>query len=177
MLIKNNRRLWLSLLILGLVLTLFACSDEEHMRDLSRYVASLKKAITKHKAKNIIAGIQLPEPVSFQATGKERDPFEEEQTIYGGSALNNPLTSFPLKQFEFIGLLSRNNKIWAIIRAPDNKIYQLTINDQIGNHYGRIVQIDADQLKVEESIPQQEAGETGTGVVKRIVILELKGGN
>jgi type IV pilus assembly protein PilP len=161
-----------------LTMTLLGCSDSQKLNDLHQYIAKMKKAITKHPRKNILDDIQFPTPVQFQAAEKKRDPFEDEQASYGGTAeLNNPLTSFPVKSFEFVGTITRNKQTWAIIKAPDNKIYQITIKDRIGNHYGRIVQIYPDNIKIEEELPTQEGGVPGQGKIKQIVTLQLKGGN
>lgn len=178
MLIKSKRKAHFFIVVLILTMTLFACSDEQHLQDLHRYIASMKKAVTKHARKNILEDIHIPTPLQFQAAEKLRDPFENEQASYGGGAeMNNPLIAFPVKSFEFVGIITRNNKTWAIIKAPDNKIYQITINDRIGNHYGRIVQIYPDNIKVEEQLSTPETGASGQGTIKQIVTLQLKGGS
>jgi len=61
------------------------------------------------------------------------------------------------------------------VRAPDNKVYQVTINNRFGNHYGKIIAIHMDHLEVEEPALPQESPEKGQAVVKQVVILQLKG--
>lgn len=175
--IKNKGKASSLGLIFMLTLALSACSDEERLKDLHHFMAGLKKAVTIHKRKNILDDIHFPTPLAFQSSEKQRDPFEDEQASYGGGELTSPLTAYPLKAFEFIGMLIRDEQSWAIIKAPDNKVYQVTIKDRIGNHYGRIVEISSSDLKVEEEVPAEEAGAGGQGKVKRIVTLQLKGGN
>jgi Tfp pilus assembly protein PilP len=65
----------------------------------------------------------------------------------------------------------------AIIQAPDGKIYQATINNRFGNHYGKIIAITPDHLEVEEQAPPEEAAVAGQDNLKRIVTLQLKGGS
>lgn len=178
MLLKNYKKSRFIALLLVVAVSLFACSDGEHLRDLHAYVEKMKKAIVKNKRKDIIADIKLPVAVVFEPTGKQRDPFEQELASYsGGAANNNPRIAFPVKLYEFIGTISRDQKDWAIIKAPDNNVYQMTINDRIGDHYGIITSIHADHLEVEEELSAQEMGTTGQGTSKRLVTLQLKGGN
>lgn len=176
--IKNNKKLRLLGLFAVVSVSLFACSDEKHLRDLHAYIDDLKKSITRHVAKNILEDIHFPTPVSFQ-NQKERDPFEEGGTTLGqgGQESTNPLLSFPVKSYEYLGSIVRDKQNWAIVRAPDNKVYQVTINNRFGNHYGRIIKINTDHLEVEEQAPSQEMGEEGQGTVKQIVTLQLKGGS
>ncbi len=175
MIIKNKRKWRLTGLILVLAVSLYACSDESHLRDLHRYIDHVKKSLVQRKIKNdILAALHVPKPAQFQAS-KQRDPFESEQASSSGQVSNDPLTAFPSTAFEFLGTVSREGKVWAIIQAPDTKVYQVTINNRFGMHYGKIIAIYPDHIEVEEEISPQETGETGQAKGKRIVTLRIKG--
>lgn len=162
-------------LVLILAVSLFACSDERRLQDLHRYIEGLKKAVIKHKKRNdILAAIKFPIPAYFDSS-KQRDPFENEQATYEGRESNNPLTGFPVLAFEFIGTVVRGQQTWAVIQAPDSKIYQVTINNRFGNHYGKIIAIYPDHIEVEEQVSAQETGAASQGNEKRIVTLRIKG--
>lgn len=159
------------------ILFLSACNSEENLRDLHRYITVLKKGILKSKNKDVIAEIIFPIAVTYQPIGKQRDPFVDEQATYSGKAMSDPLVAFPLNQYELMGTVTRKNQVTAVVKAPDNKIYQMIINDRIGNHYGRIVEIYHDSMKVEEVMTPEEGGSAGRNTTKRIVTLQLKGGS
>lgn len=159
------------------MLSLFACSDNKRIRDLHDYVAMLKKTLIKRPKTDYLSSIRLPTPVSFETAGKERDPFVDEVTSYAHQSIKDPIEAFPLKAYEFIGTITHQSQVWAIIRAPDNNVYQLTINDRIGNQYGRIMSIHSDSVDIEEVDAWQQGDIPGQGANKRIVKMQLKGGN
>ncbi|HVY53473.1 MAG TPA: pilus assembly protein PilP [Gammaproteobacteria bacterium] len=173
--IKNNYRRKRAILIIATSILLFACSGDKRVHDLQVYIHGLKKAIIKHKKAGYISEIKAPIPVVFQATEKQRDPFNDEQASYYSdkSSLNNPLLAYPARQFEYMGTITREQQVWAVVKAPDNKVYQVTIKDRIGDHYGRIVNVYSDRLEIEEGISGSEAQDQKD--VKKIISLPLKG--
>lgn len=170
MLIKNKKLRWLSI-VLVFSLLLYACGSEDRMQDLHMYIKALQKTIIKQEKTNYIATIHFPVVAVFQSTEKQRDPFVEEEASYTGINMARPLVAFAVRRYEFIGTVMENGQVWAVIRAPDNKVYQLTKNDQIGNHYGRIIAIHSDYVEIEEEISTTDS----VKATKNVVILRLKG--
>jgi len=74
------------------------------------------------------------------------DPFvptsRNAQTILG---------NYPLAQLVMIGTINSNNKLWAIIRAPNKQVYPVTIGSPIGNDNWHVTDVTAEQVIVQKA--------------------------
>lgn len=80
------------------------------------------------------------------------------------------LEVFPLDALKFVGTLQEGSVIWALIKQPDGQITRVRIGDYMGLNYGRIIAIQADVIKLEETIKDSGTWE------KRVTTLNLDKG-
>jgi type IV pilus assembly protein PilP len=162
---------WLLLGLITLALLLSACDNQGKLRDLREYIAKLDKtsALSQSK-KDIIAAIQVPVPVVYQSATL-RDPFQESTISYTEKGMINPVNAFPLNMLRYAGMLVMGSKRWAVILVPDGRVYQLTLNDSIGDHEGRVTKINTDHIEVMEKMTDDT-----NHIASRLVVLQLKDG-
>lgn len=144
--IKPNLKLGFLLVLL----LLSSCSQENHLRKLQTYIQQLKINTSKH-SKHTPPALAFPKPTIYQAAAM-RSPFEVSQSLTNGkdSTASNPLLIYPISMLKFIGTELENNKNIAFVVAPDNKIYSVRTGDNIGNHEGKVLEINSDHVDIQE---------------------------
>ena len=156
----NWRPLSLTLICLGLA----ACSRD--MSDLETYIAEVKAR--KSRAVDPIPQMQPYEPFAYNREN-ERAPFEPFQrqvptqaeveakptnALQPDFARNRePLESFPLGSLRLHGTLEINQNVFALIQAPDGVVHRVTYGDHMGQNFGKLVQISAVEVALEEIVP------------------------
>lgn len=145
---------------------LSACGQGEY-KDLQNYVDDLKKHTKYEHVNKSLA--ELPHLLQVIYHESIRSPFEVAALISRQTKSTNPLNVYDLNTLRFVGTIAQGKKIWAVILAPDNKDYQVTIGDTIGNNYGKITHITSDKLELIETF-----SENGKPPTQRAVTLNLK---
>lgn len=79
-----------------------------------------------------------------------------------------PLESFPLDSMSMVGMLNRKGQLVGLVKV-DSLLYQVSPGSYLGQNYGRIVQIDENQIVLRE-IVQDAAGEW----IERPAVLQLQ---
>jgi Tfp pilus assembly protein PilP len=165
--INNSRKIILSLLLSSAML-LSACDSDRHIHDLKKYVDDTQISAAKSQTISAAAQLHFPTPATYTANGA-RSPFEESSANLTISQ-SHPLQSYPLANLKFKGTVTQGKSILAFILAPDNKLYQVTIGDIIGDHYGKITNIYQNHIEIEEQVTDNASQTTST----RLVTLQLK---
>ncbi|MCS4505287.1 hypothetical protein KBTX_01348 [wastewater metagenome] len=62
------------------------------------------------------------------------------------------LEGFPLDALAYVGTLSRNNELWALVQAPDGTIHRVQIGNYMGQNYGRITAITPTAIELRELV-------------------------
>ena len=149
-----------------LSLSLLGCSGEE-FQDLRDYV---KNSGSDMRGKIPPAPEVKPyEPFSYDNATNLADPFKPRKPDLhaGGKAgLNQPdldrpkeaLEDFPLEALKMVGYMQQKNVGYAVIRAPDNKIYRAKAGNYMGLNFGKILDIQANETKVKEMV-QDSSGD------------------
>jgi len=151
-----------------LALGLAGCGEEE-TADLRAYVADVKA----RKKSNIPP---LPKPKSFETFTYDgnalRDPFVPTAII---EAVSNSSTSglrpdtgrakdvleqFSIGSLKMMGVLEKDGRIWALIRASDGTLYRTKVGRHMGQNNGEIIKITENQLELREIIPDGLGGWT-----------------
>ncbi len=106
------------------------------------------------------------------------DPFKPRKpTVHLGQAgLNQPdldrpkeaLEEFPLEGLKVVGYLQQNKISYAVIRAPDEKLYRVKAGNYLGLNFGKILEISDSEVKIKEVI-QDTSGDWS----ERISTLQL----
>ncbi|HSI24432.1 MAG TPA: pilus assembly protein PilP [Methylotenera sp.] len=149
--------------IIMLVTLLTACSGSEG-DDLDKFMASAANDMGK--------GVEpLPEvmpysPLEYNADGTLTDPFRARKAQSKEGALqpntNRPkeaLEAFPLESLKYVGSLSRNKSVFALIKTPDNTIQQVKTGNYIGPNFGLITQINESDIVVKEIVQDDLTGD------------------
>lgn len=146
-----------------------ACDGSKYFKDLEDYVINLKQRVLSSKKRVPIKPFPTPKVEIYQAKGAHT-PFQEKavNTKSSGGVTLLPLNAYPLNVLRLIGTLVQGNQSFGVILAPDNKVYQISVGDSIGDHYGTVNKITNTQVEVTE--PIEENGKKS----HRIVTLQLK---
>lgn len=63
-----------------------------------------------------------------------------------------PLEGFPLDALSYVGTLSRDNELWALVQVPDGTIHRVQIGNHMGQNYGRITAITPTAIELRELV-------------------------
>ncbi len=150
-------------MITVLVSLLSACGGDEG-DDLDKFMASAANDMGK--------GVEpLPEvlpysPLEYNADGILTDPFRARKALSTAGGLqpntNRPkeaLESFPLESLKYVGSLSRNKSVFALIKTPDNTIQQVKTGNYIGPNFGLVTQINESDIVVKEIVQDDMTGD------------------
>jgi type IV pilus assembly protein PilP len=95
----------------------------------------------------------------------ERNPFAPPSELNAASRPDanrpkQPLENFPLDELHYVGEISEQHKSWGLISAPDGMIYRVSVNDYMGQNYGKVVSILSTKIILLETIPNGLGGWT-----------------
>lgn len=148
--------------IMGVLVILSGCSSGGYA-DLDEWMKAQQKGVSKKVQP--IPEAKVFQPVTFNA---KDDPFKEkpitnlealEKNKYAPEAnrRKEPLEKYSLEQLRITGMIMKDGIMYAIIRSPDGKNNYVTKGNYIGTNYGKIIEINESQLKLEERV--QDADE------------------
>jgi type IV pilus assembly protein PilP len=142
---------------------LFGC-ELETLNELESFVSTInvesKSNVRLEKLPDFSSELQM----YTYSSGSLRSPFRKElQQESDGenstgikpdeSRAKQYLEQFNTAELEYVGSLSKQNKIWSLIKDLDGKIHQVPIGDYMGKYSGRISQIKSDYIEVVEIVP------------------------
>jgi type IV pilus assembly protein PilP len=158
------------LFVASLASLLVACSGNNS--DLVKYIQTIKTRPIQP-----IAPIPTFAPLptfKFPENDNRRNPFKSgddkhKPDMYAPDQKRNkqPLEAFPIDALKFVGVLKDTGGIWALIKDPNGKVTPIRVGDYMGKNYGRIVMIQNNELKLEETIKNSGAWE------KKITTIDL----
>jgi len=145
---------------------LAGCGGEE-FQDLREFV--------KNSGVNMRGKIEPPPEVkpyenfAYNNDANLPDPFKPrkaEQPAGGKSGINQPdfdrpkeaLEEFPLENLKMVGFLFRKNVGYAVIKAPDGKLYRIRSGNYMGTNFGLIKEVTETEIMIKEMV-QDSTGE------------------
>lgn len=149
-----------------LSIMLVGCGGEE-FQDLRDYV---KNSGSDLRGKIPPAPEVKPyEPFAYDNSMNLADPFKPRKPDLraGGKAgLNQPdldrpkeaLEEFPLETLKMVGYLQQKKVGYAVIRAPDTKIYRVKVGNYLGLNFGKILDVQGTAVQVKEMV-QDSSGD------------------
>lgn len=150
--------------------SLLAGCQERDMSDLEQYAATV--LAREGGVVEPLPEIKPYEVYTYASQGK-RDPFapfvyerpkEEEQAAADNgispdfNRVREELENNPLDALRMVGVLERDEDLWAIVRSPDGVIHRVQVGNYIGRNHGRIQSIDEDRIALVEIIPDGQGG-------------------
>jgi type IV pilus assembly protein PilP len=150
-------------LMLGAAFLLGGCT--RGMGDLRAWVAHQKSL--KGAPIPPLPVIKTFETFTYQDQDK-RDPFspspsEEQATTTSGPRPNQnrpkqPLEMFALDSLKMVGTIGTGGQMEALIQDPDGVIHRVTINEYMGQNYGRVTKVAPDRVDLVELVPNGNGG-------------------
>lgn len=167
--IKKNKFHLIWLCILFLLMT--GCGQSHSAKDLKIYIEQLKKKMLVESAQRKPVQLVPPQAVQYQSETK-RNPFSPilSSTTESPTGKAESIHAFPLNMIRFVGTVVEGNKTWAIMMTPDDRLYQVTVDDMIGNPPSKVTKVGMDHIEVLEVTIDENQRET-----QRLVTLKLKG--
>ncbi len=109
------------------------------------------------------------EPFAYDNSTNLADPFRPRKPdLHGGgkTGINQPdldrpkeaLEEFPLETLKMVGYLQQRNIGYAVVRAPDNKLYRVTAGNYLGLDFGKILEVSGNEVKIKEMV-QDSSGD------------------
>ncbi len=147
-------------------LLLVGCGGEE-FQDLRDFV---KTAGADMRGKIPPAPEVKPyEPFIYENLNGIADPFKPRKPdLHSGGklGLNQPdldrpkeaLEDFPLEALKMVGYMQQRNVGYAVIKAPDNKIYRVKSGNYLGLNFGKVLEVAGNEVKIKEMV-QDSAGD------------------
>lgn len=143
----------------ALISLMGGCVSED-FDDLKTYIAQVKsKPATPIEPMPIIKSY---ESYIYVSDGL-RNPFEkleEPQAIDVVASVEGPgpdlerakeeLEAYPLDTLRMVGILSKNNELWALVKANDGVIHRVQAGNYLGQNFGKITAIQDHQINLAE---------------------------
>jgi type IV pilus assembly protein PilP len=106
-------------------------------------------------------------PYEFNADNAINDPFKprKAQTAKSNGLqpdLNRPreaLEAYPLESLKYVGNLRKGKLRYALLKAPDNAVNQVTIGNYLGQNLGMVVDITDNEIKIKEIVQDELSGD------------------
>lgn len=68
-----------------------------------------------------------------------------------------PLEAYPLEALKMVGILQQKKAMFALVKSPDNNLFQVKTGNYLGQNFGRVVAITDTTIKLKE-IVQDSSG-------------------
>ncbi|MEI7967714.1 MAG: pilus assembly protein PilP [Betaproteobacteria bacterium] len=147
------------LLVLTIVVLVAGCGGEEY-EDLRKFV--------NESSSNLRGKVDVPpevkpyEPFTYQAYDLP-DPFKPRKVDPGGSGVGErpaqasearrkeALEAYPLESLKMVGTLQdKSRKMFALVRTPENNLYQIKAGSYLGQSFGVVTTITESAITIKE---------------------------
>lgn len=157
----------MKLIFVALLSILLAGCGGEEFQDLRDFV---KSAGSDMRGKIPPAPEVKPyEPFPYDNSTNLADPFKPRKPDLhagGKGGLNQPdldrpkeaLEDFPLEALKMVGYLQQRNVGYAVVRAPDNKLYRVKAGNYLGLNFGKILEVLGNEVQIKEMV-QDSSGD------------------
>lgn len=107
--------------------------------------------------------VKLYEPFAYTNDTNLSDPFKPrkpESSSKGKRGENEPdmdrpkeaLEEFPLEGLKMVGYVLKAKVGYAVVRAPDKKLYQVKVGNYIGMNFGLIKKVSGTSVEIKEVV-------------------------
>ncbi len=136
----------------GLLLT--ACDKDSQTADIQKKVQQIKQQAKLANQKKTMPTYELTKPTKYQSSHK-RTPFASYHETKKKGVKRLPLQNYSLDALRLIGIISKQEKDWAVVLAPNGNVYEVTLGAFIGQNDGKIVKILTRSIQISELIPNE----------------------
>jgi len=147
---------------------LAGCANDQD--DLNRYIAEVKARPPSPIPP--IPPVRTYTPYAYEGL-LGRDPFRR-STSEGSDEVANTATGtgprpdlqrpkeylerFELDTLQMVGTFEKGSNNWALIRDPDGVVHRVAVGNYIGKNYGRVLNIQPDEVLLSEFISNGAGG-------------------
>lgn len=107
--------------------------------------------------------VKLYEPFAYVSDPSLADPFKprKQETGSPGKRGENepdmtrprePLEDFPLESLKMVGYVLKGKAAYAVVRAPDKKLYQVKVGNYLGMNFGLIKKLTDTEITIKEVV-------------------------
>jgi len=157
---RKNKKQWIVWFGLWLFLATVVCAcGEQEKKQAAPQPPAKPKAVQAAPQPPALPAVQKPESVySYQPQGKP-DPFKPfvDAQIVAASKVKEakkqsifPLQKAGVENFKVVGIMGDEARRVAIVEDAANKFYPLFIGTSMGLHNGKVTDIQADRVIVDE---------------------------
>lgn len=147
---------------------LTGCANDRQHSDLDKQMSDART-----RPQGVIEPLPVyPEAERFNYSALAlRSPFEPPAIISGdekvsGNAVPAPDQSRPKESLELVsyaqlsmvGILARDDKIWALVDYGDGKVHRVERGNHMGRNFGLITQVNRRELEIMETVPDGKGG-------------------
>lgn len=115
----------------------------------------------------------------YNADGTLSDPFRARKAANKSGGLQpnlnrakEPMEAYPLESIKYVGMISRNKLIYALLKTPDSGVQQVKIGNYVGQNYGLVTKITDNEVTLKEIVQDDLSGDW----VERTSTLTLQDG-
>ena len=150
--------------VVAAALLLAGCSND--MAELQQYVADVKarKSINIEpipQVKQFDAFVYLPtdrrDP--FVPVEARNEPLQSTSKLRPNSRRNRePLEEFPVDSLRMLGMVTSQDRRYALIKAPDGVVHRVGLGEHLGQNYGEVVRVTESEVGLKEIVPDGFGG-------------------
>ncbi|MFU8797353.1 MAG: pilus assembly protein PilP [Gammaproteobacteria bacterium] len=141
-------------------------ADEKNSEQLIMHLTAKTYRYTEKKPPlpNLLPHIQQPKKF-FYSADPLRSPFSPFLSKKPNPQTVEPLALFPLSALKMVGTFTVFDTKWALITAPNQITYKITIGNRIGQTNGRVTEINEKRVQISDgrqisSLPLQQVNST-----------------
>lgn len=146
-----------------LCFVLVACSGDEgddldqYMRDAAKDITPRIKPLPEMKAYSAL---------QYNADGMLVNPFRPRKAVSKSDVMQpnmnrpkEPMEAYPLESIKYVGTLSKQGLIYALLKTPDNAVQQVKTGHYVGQDYGLVTQITDSEVILKETVQDELSGD------------------
>ena len=139
------------LMMVVLSLPLAGCNRSSPYQDLQDYLKQVREQQAVMMNNLHTLDVKPPVPVIYDGN-LHRSPFEELGQMTGPvkSSATNPLQAYSLNMLRLLGTVTEKGMTVAYVTTPDNMVYRVQVGEMIGDHHGKIINIQPGAVNVME---------------------------
>lgn len=153
-----------NLALVALLSCLLIACDSGQGDDLDQFMANA--AVDMSLKVEPLPEVHPYTPLGYNADNVLLDPFKARITKRGAGSLqpntNRPkelLESFPLESLLYVGSMSKKGSKFALIKTPDNTVYQVRVGNYLGPNFGLITSIQDGEITIKEVVQDDLEGD------------------
>lgn len=171
-----TKNMWLNIVVICMLsCTLIACKGESG-DDLDKFMRDA--ANDMHVKIKPLPEVRPYQALQFNADGILTDPFRPRKAANkSGSALQpdlgrpkEPMEAYPLESIKYVGMLSKSNLTYALLKTPDNGVQQVKLGNYVGQNFGMVTKITDSEVVLKEIVQDDISGDW----VERVSSLALQ---